>query len=596
MTASHDGSRAASRTPSSARHGRRVGLAAALCVLPAVLLVASQKPAPQQAPKTTAATALSFSDFHGLPATVDYLQKVAAAHPGITDLVEIGRSAGDRPIYVLVVSNMKTGTPIDKVVPLRHPRAPAVNNVIPMKAYQAKPGQWIDGGLHGSERVATEACLYIIDKLVSGYGSDAAITKLVDDNAFYIAPVLNPDLFAQAAPPRDATGSPNGNFPEGWWKDDNSRGGEGEYPSSTPEAHAILEFFTNHTNILLVQSFDAGGTTTFRPFARWPESRVDVRDVAVLDRLIGRKYLELVGETVPASWNTPMTDRAATAGGSETQAGRGRGAAVPQAPAGAAGDQPSRRPAVEQARAWRSAYTNAPAGYGVFIDWAYGQFGAYAMSTQLPDVARDGLAKVCETAWQFERFKATLLPHVEITDATAKVLYTTNQATRATATPEGDAVVVKRTGAPARFKVVQVTATVENTGELPTGVARAPQLRGNREDVIWLVGDKVTFLQGSRWLRLGLLPGTAPLPGAAREAEAPAFGGGRGGGGRGGAGRVEPPLAQLRQQRPAETPAVKQVGTRRIVTWLVAVEGDTPLKLALTSQRGGTKVKDLAVQ
>jgi hypothetical protein len=29
---------------------------------------------------------------------------------------------------------------------------------------------------------------------------------------------------------------------------------------------------------------------------------------------------------------------------------------------------------------------------------------------------------------------------------------------------------------------------------------------------------------------------------------------------------------------------------------LIAVEGDTPLKLALTSQRGGTRVKDLVIQ
>jgi hypothetical protein len=491
-----------------------------------------------------------------------------------------------------------------------------VNNVIAMKSYQGKPGQWIDGGVHGNERVGTEACLYIIDKLVSGYGTDADITRLVDDNAFYIAPVVNPDVFTAVSDgkpaARDAAAEANGNFPEGWWKDDNTPGGTGDYPSSAPEARAVLEFFTNHTNILLVQSFGANGTTTFRPFARWPESRLDARDVAVLDRVIGKKYLELVGETVPASWNTPVAEQPAGERGQRPQQaapGRGRGGATPvgTAPVGpelqlGAPQAGQRRPAaVEQARAWRSPYNNerqAPSGYGVFLDWAYGQFGAYAMSTQLPDAQRDTLAKVCETAWQFERFKATLLPRLEITAATAKVLYTTNQATRAVATPEADAVVVKKTGAPGRYKVVQVTATIENTGTLPTGVARGPQLRGNREDVIWLIGDNVTFLEGSRWLRLGLLQGTAPLPGAGREAAAPGVagrGGGRGGGGRGGA-VAGLALAQLRQQPPSEAPSVSQTGNRRTISWLVAVEGDAPLKLALTSQRGGTKVKDLAIQ
>jgi hypothetical protein len=88
------------------------------------------------------------------------------------------------------------------------------------------------------------------------------------------------------------------------------------------------------------------------------------------------------------------------------------------------------------------------------------------------------------------------------------------------------------------------------------------------------------------------------LPGAGAPAEAALAGMGRGGGGRGGRGGAgaELALAQMRQQRPAETPAVTSAGNRRTVRWLVAIEGDVPLKLALTSQRGGTNVKDLAIQ
>jgi hypothetical protein len=138
-----------------------------------------------------------------------------------------------------------------------------------------------------------------------------------------------------------------------------------------------------------------------------------------------------------------------------------------------------------------------------------------------------------------------------------------------------------------------VTATIENTGGLPTQVAGGPQLRGNREDVIWLLGDKVTFLEGSRWMRLGVLDGTLPLPAAARGPESPEGGRG-GGGGRGGQGAGLTPLAQMREQRP-ETPAARQSGSRRVVTWLVAVEGNAALKVALTSQKGGTVVKDVVI-
>ncbi len=590
------------------------GVAAVLCLLllggtalAAELPAAqqgAQKPIAASAPKGQAASApLSFAELHTLAATEAYLAKVAAANPAIAELIEIGRSTGNRPIRVLVVSNMKNRVPIDALVTLQHPRKPAVNNVTPMKPYQAKPGQWIDGGIRGNARAGTEACLYIIDKLVAGYGGDAEITKLVDDNAFYICPVPNPDALAAASEGKpaaaNAAAAANGNFPEGWWKDDNTPGGTGDYPSSLAEARWILEFFTNHTNILLAQSFGAGGNATFRPFARWPDSRVDARDVAIYDRVIGKKYLEMIGEPVPASWTAPLPDRPVQA--AAQPAGRGgRGGAG--AAAGEQAAQRGSRAPVEQARGWRSPYDSerqAPAGYGVFFDWAYGQFGSFAMSTQLPDGQADTLAKICEAAWQFERYKASLLPRVAITDATAKVLYTTNQAMRAAASQEGDAVTIKKSGTPGRYKVIQVTATIENSGPLPTQVANGPTLRGNRNDVVWLIGANggITFLEGSRWLGLGVLQGTLPLPPAPPQAAVGGRGAGGGGGGRGGRGAQagQLALAQMREQRPV-APAARQVGNRRTVSWLVAVEGDQPLKLAVTSQKGGTDVKDLAIQ
>jgi hypothetical protein len=599
--------------------GRVFAVAAVVCILIGPMLVASAPPAGSQAAggKAPAKVALTFTEFHGFTATADYLKKVAAAYPAITELIEIGRSPGNRPIYLLVVSNMKTGVPLDSLVPLQNPRQPAVNNVTPMKPYQGKPALWIDGGTHGAVLAGTEVCLYVIDKLVSGYGADADLTRLIDDNAFYVCPMVHPDGGVEAgkpAPRAETPTSANGNYPEGWWKDDDTAGGIGAYPSSSPEARAVLEFFTNHTNILFVQSFHAGGGRTVRPYARWPENRVDPRDAAVFDRVLGKKYLELVGEAVPAAWNAPLSASAAAAGeraaaAPAAQAGR-RGAAggAPGAPGAAAGAEPqARRATPPLAEGWRPAYNldrQAPGGYGVFYDWAYGQFGAYAVSTQAWDSQRDpqgvpgdGLAKICEAHWQFERFKASLMPRLAITDATAKVLYTTNQAAKAVATAEGDTVAVKKSGAPGKYKVVQVTATLTNGGSLPTQIAQGATLRGNRDDVVWLLGDrtKITFLQGARWVRLGVLEGTMALPSsAAREALAGARGGGGGqrGGGQAGA---APPLSQLRVQR-TDTPEPRQTGNRRVVSWLIVIEGDVPLKLALTSQRGGTTVKDVVIQ
>ena len=237
--------------------------------------VAAGQPTPTK-PAPAARATLTFAEFHSAAAVADHLRQVAAQHPAITDLIEIGRTAGNRPIQVLVVSNMKAGVAIDSLVPLQNPRNPPVNNVTPMKPYMGKPGQWLDGGTHGRSLAGTEVCLYVIQQLVSGYGTDAEVTRLVDENVFYICPLVHDDAPSKAGVPVAEVPTPaNGNYPEGWWTDDSKPGGTGTYSSSSPEARSVLEFFTNHTNILFAQTFHTAGGAALRPFARWPDSRVD---------------------------------------------------------------------------------------------------------------------------------------------------------------------------------------------------------------------------------------------------------------------------------------------------------------------------------
>ncbi len=45
-----------------------------------------------------------------------------------------------------------------------------------------------------------------------------------------------------------------------------------------------------------------------------------------------------------------------------------------------------------------------------------------------------------------------------------------------------------------------------------------------------------------------------------------------------------------------EEPEEEQKGPTREIKWLIAVEGDTPLKIVVTSQKGGTKVKELSIR
>ena len=703
-----------------------------LFILVFVLTVSS--PAAQKIP-------IRFDDYHGYTGAATYIKAVAAVYPEITELIEIGRSnLHQRPIYVLVITNMKTGTTIDQHVKLTHMRNLEVKDVFHPKPYLGKPGQYIDGGMHGNEFTGSEVCLYIIDKLVSGYGSDPEITGLIDTKVFYINPAANPDgmfnslerewsqrgnsfaidddndgrinedgpddlngdghitqfrskdakgeyVMDDADPrlmirlgPNEATAKQrysviledkdndgdgkrgednesgfdiNRNFPEGWWTEENVPGGTGRYPTSLPEARALVEFAVNHRNILMVQNFHTSGGFTYRVPGTAPDTALSAKDVAVYDLILGKKYLEIIGEKIPEAWLKPerMAEfRAKLRETSRNKYAMERGYEMP--------------------RGWIMGYNeerDQRYGFGMVIDWWFQQFGAYAVTTELwnpendiqgfpkvdpqdPDARNareraqlkwqdekyggklfiswkpfkhpelgegeiggwiskyrsnawpgEPLSGVCEKHWQFELFRAGLLPEVVITNAQAKVLYETNNAREAKAVVQGDEVTIKKGASKGKYKVVEVTALIENKGKLATHVARGAQLIENREDVVWLIGDreKLTFLQGEPYQKLGVLDGTLAIPGMGVGA-ASAAGQRRGAGG--GPPQLSPQMppgipgmpAGQRSPSGGRAAQVQPTGPRREVKWLVAVEGDTPLKVVVSSQKGGTAVKDLA--
>ncbi len=97
------------------------------------------------------------------------LQEYAEAKPELMQLRSIGRSHEGRDIWVAVLTSTKTGADRDK------------------------PAFWIDGNIHAGELTASTACLYWLHQLLSGYGSDAKVTQLLDTRAVYICPRVNPD-------------------------------------------------------------------------------------------------------------------------------------------------------------------------------------------------------------------------------------------------------------------------------------------------------------------------------------------------------------------------------------------------------------------
>ncbi len=699
------------------------------CVLLGVFLTAGWSAAAQK-------VAIDFDRYHGYTDTVKYLKDVARAYPDITRLLEIGRSTMGRPIHVLVISNMKSGTTIDRHVPLRNMRREGVANVPPMQPYQGKPGHLITGATHGNEFTGTEVCLYTIDKLVTGYGEDETVTRLIDQKTFYILPMINPDgvfnsvekgiaqrqnsmlkdddgdgrinedgwddlngdgritYFRYPDPagryvldeqdprimvrlerdqrtekPRysmimedkdnDGDGKQgedteagidlNRNFPEGWFRDDGFAGGSGDYPTSAPEIRAVAEFLTNHTNVLMAQNYHTAGGFTYRPMGTAPHPALHPKDVAVLDFIMGKKYLELLGEEIPEAWQKPEALDKFKAELKETS--RNKYAA---------------QRGYELPRGWRVSYNEEQDrrySYGMATDWMYAQYGIFAITTELWNAARDipdfppistegdraqveralikyqaekyggklflpwtkfkhpelgegeiggwlpiyrnnalpggPLRKVCETHWQFELFRAGLLPEVVVTDVKAENLYSADSTREAAASLEGDQVTITKGGPKGSFRVIKITASIANQGKLATHVARGAQLPGNREDVVWLIGDrdKMTFLQGTPFQILGVLEGTERIPGyraeSGRAASPPSGGAQR---------RMRMPLympgspVPFRGGQRLEPTRAAGTGPTRTATWIVALSGDSPLKVVVTSQKGGTKVREIKIR
>jgi hypothetical protein len=646
---------------------------------------------------------IDFNSFHGYTKTQSYLKDVAKAYPNITKLVEIGRSNFNRPINVLIITNLKTGATIDQFVELKNMRKEGVDNVSKMPSYLGKSGQWICAATHGNEYTGTEVCLYTIDKLVNAYGKDESITQLIDDQVFYICPIVNPDGVYNSVEvgipqrynsklkdddkdgkinedgPDDLNGDgyytqfrykdPKGNyimddedprlmirlrgntksdkekwsviredkdndndgehgedsergidlnrnFPEVWFKTDGMKGGQGDYPVSEPETRALAEFFATHPNIYMAQFFHTSGGFTIRPNGTQSPKTMHKNDAAVYDFVMGKKYLEIIGEEVPKAYLYPDSISAYKDELKKTSKNK---YAIERG--------------YEFTRGWTTSYNELQDKnnkFGLQADWAFMQWGVYSITTEswnrnkdIPGIPQfegedanvksqrailkyqdeefDGklfvpwqkythpelgegeiggwipmygsnnafpgasLLNVCEMHWQFELYRAQLMPKVVIKDASAKVLHSGKD----------------------NYKVVEVTAVIENIGQLATHRANGANLPLNREDVVWLIGDrdKVTFLQGAAYEKLGVLEGKLKIPGYKPITHKPQtqnryrrYGG--------------PVVKEAR----GEEPKKPQMGSTRKVKWLVGIEGNSPLKVVVTSQKGGTQVKTLTVK
>ncbi len=92
-------------------------------------------------------------------------------------LSQIGSSYQKNPIWLVTLTNHTTGADAEK------------------------PAVWLDGNIHATELAGTATVLYVLYKLLTEYGRDEQITRLVDTCTFYAVPRINPDGAALAMSP-----------------------------------------------------------------------------------------------------------------------------------------------------------------------------------------------------------------------------------------------------------------------------------------------------------------------------------------------------------------------------------------------------------
>ena len=328
------------------------------------------------------------------------LQNLAEQYPDLARLESIGHSHEGRDLWLMTITNFKTGPDTDK------------------------PAYWIDANIHAAEVTGSATALYTIGQLLNGYGGDdALINTLLDTRTFYILPRHTPDgaervltgphtLRSSTRPypydenrdgltPQDLDGDgkirqmrmadPNGdwkvsqaeprllvkrrpedvggqyyrvysegvvrnydgfilkippnkegldlnrNYPYDW-SPDNEQPGAGPFPLSEPETRAVVEFWANHRNITGSQSYHTFAGVILRPYSGKPDEAFHSHDLRIY-KLIGQRGTQYTGYPSASIYHDFRYDPKTTL-------------------------------------------------HGAFLDWAYEHQGVFSISTELWDIIR----------------------------------------------------------------------------------------------------------------------------------------------------------------------------------------------------------------
>ncbi len=121
---------------------------------------------------------IPFDTYHTYDAMTAHLHALADAYPSLCTLTSIAKSFRGRDVWFMTITNSETGPALEK------------------------PGFYIDAQIHAEEHATSATALYACWYLLTKYGEDEEVTRLVDGQVFYIIPRVNPDgaEYAMTAP------------------------------------------------------------------------------------------------------------------------------------------------------------------------------------------------------------------------------------------------------------------------------------------------------------------------------------------------------------------------------------------------------------
>ena len=112
---------------------------------------------------------MDFRHYHKLAEVMEFLTAWARDYPNLVDLCSVGKSYEGRDIWQLTITNKATGKDTDK------------------------PAMFLEGNRHSGEVTAAESALYFAWHVLTSYGRDPGITRLLDTSALYVKVKNNPD-------------------------------------------------------------------------------------------------------------------------------------------------------------------------------------------------------------------------------------------------------------------------------------------------------------------------------------------------------------------------------------------------------------------